>query len=86
MIGKNNHFVKRKKKNGERFQRYAIKRLSIGFVSAAVATGFFLGSVDVALADELANTSSQTELASANSESESESSELDIATEELDQA
>lgn len=45
-----------------------------------------MGSVDVALADELANTSSQTKLASANSESESESSELDIATEELDQA
>lgn len=54
MVGKNNHYVRRQK-NGTKFQRYAIKRLSVGVVSAAVATGFFLGSADVVLADELAN-------------------------------
>ena len=43
MVGKNNHYVRESKSN-EHFQRFALRKLSVGVVSVAVAAGFYLGS------------------------------------------
>ncbi|MHA6654639.1 Ig-like domain-containing protein [Aerococcus urinae] len=50
MVGKNNYQVK-KEKQGNKFYRYSIKRLSVGVASVAVAAGLlFAGDVQVARA------------------------------------
>lgn len=51
MVGKNNELVRRQK-NGNKFRRYSLKRLSIGVVPVAVASGFFLGSAALVSANE----------------------------------
>ena len=43
MVGKNNNYVRESKSN-EHFQRFALRKLSVGVVSVAVAAGFYLGS------------------------------------------
>lgn len=42
MVGKNNNYVKESKSN-EHFQRFALRKLSVGVVSVAVAVGFYVG-------------------------------------------
>lgn len=42
MVGKNNNYVKESKSN-EHFQRFALRKLSVGVVSVAVAAGFYVG-------------------------------------------
>lgn len=82
MVGKNNHEVKRQK-NGNRIQRYAIKRLTIGVVSATVMTGFFLGNSEVALAAETVNSETVSEVASVDeTELKDNDSEVTTASEE----
>ena len=43
IVGKNNNYVRESKSN-EHFQRFALRKLSVGVVSVAVAAGFYLGS------------------------------------------
>ena len=43
MVGKNNNYVRESKSN-DHFQRFALRKLSVGVVSVAVAAGFYLGS------------------------------------------
>ena len=49
MVGKNNNYVRESKSN-EHFQRFALRKLSVGIVSVAVAAGFYLGSSTTAQA------------------------------------
>ena len=43
MVGKNNNYIRESKSN-EHFQRFSLRKLSVGVVSVAVAAGFYLGS------------------------------------------
>ena len=43
IVGKNNNYVRESKSN-EHFQRFALRKLSVGVVSVAIAAGFYLGS------------------------------------------
>lgn len=43
MVGKNNNYIRESKQN-EHFQRFSLRKLSVGVVSVAVAAGFYLGS------------------------------------------
>ena len=49
MVGKNNNYVRESKSN-EHFQRFALRKLSVGIVSVAVAAGFYLGGSTTAQA------------------------------------
>ena len=42
MVGKNNNYIRESKSN-EHFQRFALRKLSVGVVSVAIAAGFYLG-------------------------------------------
>ena len=50
MVGKNNKFSK-SNRNNRRFQRFSLRKLSIGVVSVAIAAGFYMGGSQSALAD-----------------------------------
>lgn len=43
MVGKNNNYIRESKSN-EHFQRFSLRKLSVGVVSVAIAAGFYLGS------------------------------------------
>ena len=43
MVGKNSNYIRESKSN-EHFQRFSLRKLSVGVVSVAVAAGFYLGS------------------------------------------
>lgn len=43
MVGKNNSYLRESKSN-EHFKRFALRKLSVGVVSVAVAAGFYFGS------------------------------------------
>ena len=61
MVGKNNNYVRESKSN-EHFQRFALRKLSVGVVSVAVAAGFYLGSGTTAQAATAeSDTSAKTE-------------------------
>ena len=75
MVGKNNNYVRESKSN-EHFQRFALRKLSVGVVSVAVAAGFYLGSGATAQAATTeSNASAKTEqVVQQNSTSTSNSS------------
>ncbi|MEE6639106.1 YSIRK-type signal peptide-containing protein [Limosilactobacillus pontis] len=50
MVGKNNKFSK-SNRNNRRFQRFSLRKLSIGVVSVAIAAGYYMGGSQSALAD-----------------------------------
>ena len=61
MVGKNNNYVRESKSN-EHFQRFALRKLSVGVVSVAVVAGFYLGSGTTAQAATAeSNASAKTE-------------------------
>ena len=50
MVGKNNHYLK-ESKNNQKYQRFSLRKFSIGVVSVAIAAGFYLGSSQTVMAD-----------------------------------
>ncbi|WP_267202126.1 lectin-like domain-containing protein, partial [Limosilactobacillus kribbianus] len=50
MVGKNNRFLK-ESKNNQRYQRFSLRKFSIGVVSVAIAAGFYMGSSQSVMAD-----------------------------------
>ncbi|MST80545.1 YSIRK-type signal peptide-containing protein, partial [Lactobacillus equicursoris] len=72
MVGKNNNLIKNSK-SSERVQRFSLRKLSVGVVSVAVATGFYLGSGTTAQAATNDTEAAQTETVQ-NSDSTSNTS------------
>ncbi len=50
MVGKNNDFLKNSR-NGQKYQRYSLRKLSIGVVSVAIAAGFYFENLTNVQAD-----------------------------------
>lgn len=50
MVGKNNDFLKNSR-NGQKYQRYSLRKLSIGVVSVAIAAGFYFENLTNIQAD-----------------------------------
>ncbi|MCH3922094.1 mucin-binding protein [Limosilactobacillus sp.] len=82
MVGKNNHYLK-ESKNNQKYQRFSLRKFSIGVVSVAIAAGFYLGSSQSVMADtttQAAQTSESTVAVSTSGSTASDSSEVTQAS------
>lgn len=67
MVGKNNRFLKNSQ-NGQKYQRFSLRKLSIGVVSVAIAAGFYFDNLTSVQADTVTSGSSQAVVANQGSQ------------------
>ncbi len=67
MVGKNNRFLKNSQ-NGQKYQRFSLRKLSIGVVSVAIAAGFYFDNLTSVQADTVASGNSQAVVANQDSQ------------------
>lgn len=67
MVGKNNRFLKNSQ-NGQKYQRFSLRKLSIGVVSVAIAAGFYFDNLTSVQADTVASGNNQAVVANQGSQ------------------